>query len=714
MMEWKPHPLLRPPTAEEMAVMEPDKLVELWELYHDAIANAERDAYRYGFQLPIWEEAEKLLGRFNEILVSGGNRCVDAATTYVTNAETLEPVRFDMVHEGMPVFCLDDTTGKIEVGHASAPFVKGFEEMICLGLSNGESVTCTPEHQVFLEDFLEVRAGDLSVGSRLLGLWQRKDDYRSNTQGPCAPAESCKDEGFQSCCRRGPHFCDELPQKEAETGLSASPLPADAHKHTVDWCSRDDVVDGQANSPCGTFDRHRFRESLGQAIQVARKSLPELSQKPYLSPSECSQSQSSTEPLPCPPQSKACMTSGLLCPGVSPEPKHFGSRGLVDGQFQQQKDLHRPIFGRCDSRDVVSCDETIITVIKITSVGKKPVWDLSVSQYGNYLANGIFHHNSSKTSWAAKAVVKAALENPESIIMCFAQNADVSIRQQQSAIYDALPAELRVKTLGVEENVSYTRKNGFSKGSLILPKTHSQIIFKTYAQFLNNDTILEGAELGCRAPEWINIGAWCDEYLIGPELLATLRFRLATRNAKMIVTFTPIDGYTEVVRDYLEGAKTIRSAEAELLNNRMVPVVQESKNRDAGIIYFHSKNNPFGGYERIAKDLKGRPDDEILCRAYGVPTKSKSGQFPLFSYETNVVKHDAIPRKDVTRYMVLDPAGRKNWFMCWIAVDASGTYYVYREWPDVSVGDWARWHQGKWIGAEGSKGLGYGIKTTWT
>lgn len=340
-----------------------------------------------------------------------------------------------------------------------------------------------------------------------------------------------------------------------------------------------------------------------------------------------------------------------------------------------------------------------------------PIWeeaDTMLARFNELLISG--GNRSGKTSYAARAVVKAALENPESIIMCFAQNADVSIRQQQSAIYDALPAELRVKTLGVEENVSYTRKNGFSKGSLILPKTHSQIIFKTYAQFLNNDTILEGAELGCRMPAWINIGAWCDEYLIGPELLATLRFRLATRNAKMIVTFTPIDGYTEVVRDYLEGAKTIRSEQAELLNNRMVPVVQESKNRDAGIIYFHSKNNPFGGYERIAKDLKNRPEDEVLCRAYGVPTKSKSGQFPLFSYENNVVKHESIPRQDVTRYMVLDPAGRKNWFMCWIAVDVSGTYYVYREWPDVSVGDWAKWHQGKWIGGEGSKGLGYGIK----
>lgn len=319
-------------------------------------------------------------------------------------------------------------------------------------------------------------------------------------------------------------------------------------------------------------------------------------------------------------------------------------------------------------------------------------------------------NRSGKTTWAAHAVVKAAVENPQSVIMCFAQNADVSIRQQQSAVYDALPEEYRVKVLGTEENVSYTRKNGFSKSSLILPNSKSSIIFKTYAQFLNNDTILEGAELGCRDPNWINIGAWCDEYLIGPELLATLRFRLATRNSKLVVTFTPIDGYTEVVRDYVQGAETIRAKEAELLGGRSVPYLQRSKNRDSGIIYFHSRDNPFGGYERIAKDLAGRPEAEILTRAYGIATKSVSTKFPNFSREVNVIPHEKMDLGGKTKYMILDPAGRKNWFMAWVAIDPSDTWYVYREWPDANIGDWAKWHGGKWIGGEGAKGLGYGIK----
>jgi len=48
--------------------------------------------------------------------------------------------------------------------------------------------------------------------------------------------------------------------------------------------------------------------------------------------------------------------------------------------------------------------------------------------------------------------------------------------------------------------------------------------------------------------------------------------------------------------------------------------------------------------------------------------------------------------------------------MAWIAVDGSGTYYVYREWPDTTIGDWAEWKNGRWMPGEGAKGMGYGMR----
>lgn len=318
-------------------------------------------------------------------------------------------------------------------------------------------------------------------------------------------------------------------------------------------------------------------------------------------------------------------------------------------------------------------------------------------------------NRSGKTAWGAFCVVRAAVENPGAEIFCFAQNSEVSIRQQQKAVWEWLPKELKTKATSATAYISYTQKNGFTDGSLILPNG-SQIIFKTYSQYQNNPTILEGAELGSRAPTWINVGCWLDEYLLGPELISTMRFRLATRNSKMLVTFTPIDGWTEVIREYLDGAKTTESRKAELLKDELVPYVQRSKKRNASVHYFHSQDNPFGGYDRIRNDLKNESRENILIRAYGVPTKSFTTLFPKFSTLVNVVSPDKIPKEGVTWYQVIDPAGTKNWFMAWIAVDGAGCYWVAHEWPGVGIGDWAEQiGSGKWRFGPGAKGAKRGL-----
>ena len=338
-----------------------------------------------------------------------------------------------------------------------------------------------------------------------------------------------------------------------------------------------------------------------------------------------------------------------------------------------------------------------------------PHWEKAeeqLSQVSEILALG--GNRSGKTAWGSYCVVKAAVENPNSEIFCFSQTSEVSIRQQQSAVWHWLPQEFKQKQTSSTSYISYKKKTGFTDSSLILPNG-SQIIFKTYSQYQNNPTILEGAELGSKNSSWHNIGVWLDEYLLGPELIDTLRFRLATRDSKLLLTFTPIDGWTEVIKTYLDGANTIESRGAELLNGELVPYVQRSKKRNASIHYFHSQDNPFGGYNRIKEDLANRSREEILIRAYGVPVKSHATKFPKFNKMVNVVEPSSIPTEDVTRYFIVDPAGAKNWFMCWIAVDSTDTYWVYREWPSVDVGDWAEWKHGKWVVGAGAKGQGYGI-----
>ena len=100
MLRFKKHPILIPPTPEEISRMKPEKLAELHEIYHSAIANSEEDPYRYGFHLKNWSDADELLGTFNEVLVSGGNRCVCGETTYVYNPDTELGVKMKDVWAG--------------------------------------------------------------------------------------------------------------------------------------------------------------------------------------------------------------------------------------------------------------------------------------------------------------------------------------------------------------------------------------------------------------------------------------------------------------------------------------------------------------------------------------------------------------------------------------------------------------------------------------
>ena len=50
--------------------MTPEEVLSLHKVYHEAIENAEKDPYTYGFRLPHWAKAEEQLHEVNEILAS--------------------------------------------------------------------------------------------------------------------------------------------------------------------------------------------------------------------------------------------------------------------------------------------------------------------------------------------------------------------------------------------------------------------------------------------------------------------------------------------------------------------------------------------------------------------------------------------------------------------------------------------------------------------
>lgn len=330
-------------------------------------------------------------------------------------------------------------------------------------------------------------------------------------------------------------------------------------------------------------------------------------------------------------------------------------------------------------------------------------------------------NRSGKTTGCAKMLMQAVVENTDGHVVCFSQNADTSVKVQQAAVWSMMPKEFRKKTKSIEGYINYSMQNGFTGSSFIFPDTRTRVDFKTYTQFSNNQTILEGFEFGFKQTENLNIGAWLDEYLGDAALVNTLRFRLATRDSKMLIGFTPIDGYTPFISEYLKNAETLKTKPAALLNSKAVPVEQYSPSRDASVIYLHSDENPFGGYERIAKDLEGRPDSEILVRAYGVPVKSANALLPYFNTEVNVLTSepnkygmkfpDISNKSKFSCYQVVDPAGARNYTCIWAGVNDKGEVYIRKEWPDRdSFGEWAIFGDPKWKYGPASKKVGLNVE----
>jgi len=342
-----------------------------------------------------------------------------------------------------------------------------------------------------------------------------------------------------------------------------------------------------------------------------------------------------------------------------------------------------------------------------------------LNEYNEVLTLG--GNRSGKTTGCAKIIMQAVMENMNGHIVCFSQNADTSVKVQQAAMWEMMPKEFRKKTKSTEGYINFSMQNGFTGSSFIFPDTRTRVDFKTYTQFSNNQTILEGMQFGFPSkPDNLNMGAWLDEYLGDAALVNTLRFRLATFNSKMILGFTPIDGFTPFISEYCTNAETLETREASLLKNRQLPIRQYSPNRDAGIVYLHSDENPFGGYKRLSKDLKGRPEEEILVRAYGVPVKSMTSLLPLFSTEVNVLgdipnkygmKFPDINDDDYTIYMVMDPAGARNSVAIWAAVNEAGEIYIFDEFPDRGAhGEWAMFGDPKWKRGPASKKIGYDVQ----
>lgn len=307
-------------------------------------------------------------------------------------------------------------------------------------------------------------------------------------------------------------------------------------------------------------------------------------------------------------------------------------------------------------------------------------------------------NRAGKTEYAAKRIaqafvgtdlsgnmpdwVKEKTKSRKINIWCLHTTHMTSVSMQQNVFHKYLPKELKEAKRSKHTQLSWTQKNGFSDNTAVYDG--NQIWFLNYSQDIK---VVEGGEVDF---------VWCDE-LVPADWLETLRYRLITRNGKLIVTFTPILGYTQVVKEFISTSKIKTWKESELLPNHNVigvpagnmPYTSEDVYGKHGCIWFHSKLNPYNNWDRMKQTLKSRSTHDIKIRAYGWAEQTAGSQFPLFG-DVNIFNEPVTDLvSDGTNYMVCDPAGARNWFMLWARVDEYGTIWVYREWPDQSYGEWS-------------------------
>lgn len=290
---------------------------------------------------------------------------------------------------------------------------------------------------------------------------------------------------------------------------------------------------------------------------------------------------------------------------------------------------------------------------------------------------------STKTEYMIKRVVQDARENPGHESWVFHESRDNSINYHQTVAYKYLPKSWQQIGKGQQGYVSYKMKTGFSESSFV-GANRSRMTFRSYEQ---DKKTIESGKLGAPAGNR-TIGLVADE-LCPLDWMETLRGRLASRNACGLFGFTPLQGYSPMVKWFRDGAKIVLwTLERDIAQPRKVPVVEvktirqkNHKPMKLGIVYFHSRLSPYANYEGLKRLYASDSDEVKLIRYDGYCEAEKQNLFPRLSRKVHSFKLENLPEGG-TDYFVTDPCGsNRNWFMGWCRVDPYGRKWVYREWP---------------------------------
>ena len=156
-------------------------------------------------------------------------------------------------------------------------------------------------------------------------------------------------------------------------------------------------------------------------------------------------------------------------------------------------------------------------------------------------------NRSGKTTLEMRLFMETLREQAKAIAWAFHSNIEQSRTYHQALAFGLLPAHLRSRDLKTKrEYIAYKVKQGFAEESFVLPNL-ARGVFKSYE--MDRSRAIEGGNIEFAA---------ADE-LVPSDWIETLELRAAEKNGRIMVGFTPLEGYSDTVRMFLDGATWTRT-----------------------------------------------------------------------------------------------------------------------------------------------------------
>ncbi len=312
-------------------------------------------------------------------------------------------------------------------------------------------------------------------------------------------------------------------------------------------------------------------------------------------------------------------------------------------------------------------------IISIKSVGIHPTYDLEIDGTHNFIANGIFAHNT-KTAMLDLAMrelgvhpvrTRNRLDKPvRCVSKCLPKNDEDEENAQYNELKIMYPPDLIVKDVT-------------ARSSILTVKTLSGDLNRI--EFMSKNMNLDAFMSTQRS------ALYQDEEIERVKFNESL-MRLLRVGGDVVVTLTPVKGldwtYDEL---WLKASKIYRSPTICKKFN-LPPVTTNSKGKDIEIFCWATDDNPVlspDDIDRIMEQVGAVDDDELAMRRYGVFKQASGKMYKNFDKTIHQISYDKYFDPDefsrYWHYRIIDYHPTKPWYVSFVAITPAHERFVWKE-----------------------------------